>query len=104
MLRGALVLGLAAVLPLSSQQPAIRLTRVASGLSRPTDIQHAGDGTNRLFLVEQDGRIRILRNGVLLPGAFLDIRDRVTKRTQIIDERGLLGLAFPPGEKASAAG
>ncbi len=70
----------------------IRLVQVASGISNPTDIQAAGDGSGRLFLVEQNGIIRILRNGALVTQPFLDIRSK----TVADGERGLLGLAFPP--------
>ncbi len=82
------VLGLAATL--SAQE--ILLTPVASGITAPTDIQNADDGSGRLFLVEQNGLIRILRHGVLNPQPFLDI----TSKTHADGERGLLGLAFPP--------
>ncbi len=79
----------------AAQSPAqeIRLTPVAQGLSAPTDIQHAGDGSGRLFLVEQRGLIKILRNGAVLPQPFLDLRGRVSPTGS---EQGLLGLAFPP--------
>jgi glucose/arabinose dehydrogenase len=62
-----------------------------SGLSSPIDIQNAGD--DRLFVVEQAGLIRIIRDGELLPKPLLDIRDRVNTNGS---ERGLLGLAFHP--------
>ncbi|HLC04666.1 MAG TPA: PQQ-dependent sugar dehydrogenase [Anaerolineales bacterium] len=66
-------------------------SQYADGLSSPIDIQNAGD--DRLFVVEQAGLIRILRDGELLPEPFLDIRDRVDANAS---ERGLLGLAFHP--------
>ena len=50
--------------------------QVASGISDLTDIQNAADGSGRLFLVQQNGVIRILRNGALLTAPFLDIRDK----------------------------
>ncbi len=78
--------------PLAAQQTSVRLTRVVSGLRFPTDIQHTADGTNRLFVTEQQGRIRILRNGALFPEPFLDISSRTIGE----GESGLLGLAFPP--------
>ena len=46
-----------------------------------------------LFVVEQPGRIRVLRSGTLLPRPFLDIADRVTTTD---NEQGLLSVAFPP--------
>jgi glucose/arabinose dehydrogenase len=57
------------------------------------DVQHAGDGSGRLFVVEQPGRIRIVENGQLLETPFLDITDRVNDGG---NEQGLLGLAFHP--------
>lgn len=65
---------------------------VASGLERPVGIASAGDGSGRLFVLEQPGRIRIVQGGQLLPEPFLDIQDRVG----CCGERGLLGLAFHP--------
>lgn len=63
-----------------------------SGLSRPVGIVHAGDGSGRLFILEQAGVIRTIQNDQLLPEPFLDISGRVT----CCSERGLLGLAFHP--------
>lgn len=85
-------LGIFAVLSLDAQEAPIRLKRVAAGLSFPDDIQNAGDGSGRLFIAQQGGRISILKNGAVLPAPFLDISDRVRSG----GERGLLGLAFPP--------
>ncbi len=69
---------------------------VATGLALPDDIQFPDDGTTRMFVVEQPGRIRIVENGKLLQTAFLDITDRVRSAG---DEQGLLGLAFHPDFK-----
>jgi glucose/arabinose dehydrogenase len=66
---------------------------VAEGLSNPIGIVQAGDGSNRLFILEQEGTIRILQNGQLLPAPFLDIRSQVNSGP---NEAGLLGLAFHP--------
>src|SRR3954469_22907644 len=70
----------------------ITLHPVVSGLLSPVQITNAHDGTNRLFVVEQRGTIRVIQNGVLQPGSFLDIRSKVEDG----GERGLLGLAFHP--------
>ncbi len=66
---------------------------IASGLSRPVDIQPANDGTGRLFIIEKYGTIRILENGQLLDEPFLNIDDRVDDSG---NEMGLLGFAFHP--------
>lgn len=76
--------------PLTDLQ--ISLTPVVSGLASPVVVAHAGDGSNRLFVVEQEGRIQLVKNGVVQPTPFLDITDRISSG----GERGLLGLAFPP--------
>ncbi len=72
------------------------LNLIAAGLTAPLEGVHAGDGSQRLFIVEQIGRIRIIQNGVLLPEPFLDIQDRLVRLNTGYDERGLLGLAFHP--------
>jgi hypothetical protein len=69
-----------------------QLTPVATGLSNPIFAGHAGDGTQRLFIVEQDGIVRVLRSGQSTATIFLDIRTRIAA----IGEQGLLGLAFHP--------
>lgn len=65
---------------------------IASGLEFPVGISNAGDGSGRLFILEKYGRIHILRDGILLPQPFLDIKNKVNAEV----ERGLLGLAFHP--------
>jgi glucose/arabinose dehydrogenase len=66
---------------------------VVSGLNRPTDIQNAGDGSGRLFIVEKHGKILVFQNNQLLATPFLDISGEVNSRAI---EQGLLGLAFHP--------
>jgi uncharacterized protein (TIGR03437 family) len=93
MSRFSLSLALAALtVPISAQDTDIRLVRVASGLGNPTDIQHAGDGSDRLFVAHQAGEIRIIRGGSVLSTPFLNIRSK----TRGQGECGLLGVAFPP--------
>ena len=78
--------------------PAVAVeTLVAEGLEHPLYVTHAGDGSGRLFGVEQPGRIRIIQQGRLLDAPFLDISDRVRHA----GEQGLLGLAFHPAYKAN---
>ncbi|MEW5939893.1 MAG: PQQ-dependent sugar dehydrogenase [Chloroflexota bacterium] len=66
---------------------------IVGGLERPVEIQNAGDGTGRLFVIEKVGRIRVIQNEQLAFAPFLDIADRVNAGA---NERGLLGLAFDP--------
>jgi Glucose/sorbosone dehydrogenases len=70
----------------------IRLALRASGLSKPVFVTSAHDGTGRLFIVEQTGRIRIYKSGAILATLFLSIGSQVSKG----GEQGLLGLAFHP--------
>jgi Glucose / Sorbosone dehydrogenase len=73
--------------------PALAPARVAGGFDLPVHVTHAGDASGRLFVVEQRGRIRIVRNGIVAATPFLDITGRVT----CCGETGLLSVAFPPG-------
>lgn len=71
----------------------LQLTLVKSGLSKPVLVTHAGDGSGRLFVVEQTGKIRIITSGgTLLSTPFIDFTSLVSKGS----EQGLLGLAFHP--------
>jgi glucose/arabinose dehydrogenase len=75
--------------------PHIALKPVVSGLSLPSFITNAGDGSGRLFLLERGGKIKIFKNGSLLSTPFLDITSEVAADPSA--DGGLLGLAFPPG-------
>jgi glucose/arabinose dehydrogenase len=75
----------------------IRLALRASGLSKPVFVTSARDGTGRLFIVEQTGRIRIYKNGAVLSTPFLSITSQVSGGS----EQGLLGLAFHPSFKTN---
>ncbi len=72
--------------------PDLFLQQVATGLTAPLAARHAGDGSGRLFIVEQEGAIRIKTGTEILPTPFLDI----TSLVNCCGERGLLGLAFHP--------
>jgi len=74
-------------------QPSLQYVQVHTGLSNPVDIANAGDGSNRLFIVEKAGVIKIVQDGNILPTPFLDIDPLVNSTA---NERGLLGLAFHP--------
>jgi len=88
--------------PASSQvkTAAVKLqTRlITDGLTHPTAFAEPADGSGRLFVCEQEGRICIIKDGNLQPAPFLDISSEVIKRDGY-DERGLLGLAFHPDFK-----
>ncbi|MGQ9765994.1 MAG: PQQ-dependent sugar dehydrogenase [Anaerolineae bacterium] len=82
--------------PLDTLRLALR--PVVVGLRNPLYVTHAGDGSGRLFVVEQAGIIRVVADGRPANVPFLDIRDRVGSNAP---EQGLLGLAFAPDYPSS---
>jgi glucose/arabinose dehydrogenase len=80
----------AVVSPGSGVVAGVELRTLATGLDGPVALAQAGD--DRVFIVEQRGRIRVYDAGTVAPDPFLDLRDRVTYD----GEQGLLGLAFHP--------
>jgi len=92
----------------------VKFDIVASNLTALVMLTHAGDGSGRLFIVEQTGAIRIVDGSGLLPTPFLDISALMTNLAAngiggitdpginpVYDERGLLGLAFHPNYAAN---
>jgi len=70
----------------------VRLQPFVRRFVAPVALAHAGDGSGRLFVVEQAGVVRVIRQGQVLDAPFLDIRNRVASG----GEKGLLGLTFHP--------
>ena len=86
--------------PARARAATVVLRPVVSGLVGTRSSSRApGTARGRLFVVEQPGKIRIVKNGALLPTPFLDISDMVGYG----GERGLLGLAFHPSYKTNGA-
>lgn len=76
------------------------LHEVVSGLVQPTGLVHCGDGSQRLFILEKEGFVKIFTpDGELLKESFLDIHKQVQSGIKGGDERGLLSLAFHPKYK-----
>jgi uncharacterized repeat protein (TIGR01451 family) len=73
--------------------PQISFGQPIGGFIHPTHLSSARDGSGRLFVVEQPGRIRIIKNGALLATPFLDINGHIGP---VAGSRGLLSVAFPP--------
>ena len=73
--------------------PAVQLTQLPGSLDSPLDVVNAGDGSGRLFVVEQTGHIRLFKNGAFNAADFLDVHTIVSYDG---GERGLLGAAFHP--------
>ncbi len=80
--------------PAQTGIPDISLTLAASGFSHPLGIGHAGDGSGRMFIVEQGGLVRIIKSGATLPTPCLVVAGQLKSAS---GEQGLLGIAFPPG-------
>lgn len=76
----------------------VALETVATGFTRPLLVTHAGDGSGRLFVVEQTGAIEIIADGETLPTPFLNVSSLLSRDVfgGGFTERGLLGLAFDP--------
>lgn len=73
---------------------------ILSGLRQPVGVMNCGDGSQRLFIFEKEGFVRILTHDLeLLKEPFLDIHKLVQSGIKGGDERGLLSLAFHPNYK-----
>jgi glucose/arabinose dehydrogenase len=96
----ALMLGALAVAAQESapDPTTVQLEEVVTGLTRPLLVTHAGDGSGRLFVVEQGGLIKVVADGEVLDTPFLDVAALLHRDVfgGGFTERGLLGLAFDP--------
>jgi glucose/arabinose dehydrogenase len=81
--------------------PLVSLRLVAQGFSNPVELVNARDGSGRLFVVEQGGKIRIVLDGSVLAAPYLDLS--ASGLISFGGERGLLGLAFHPQYPANGA-
>lgn len=79
-----------------ARSPGVKLTKIGS-FSSPTYVAQAPGDPRRLFVVEQGGRIRVVRDGRVLRAPFLDLSAKVVSG----GEQGLLGLAFAPDYASS---
>jgi glucose/arabinose dehydrogenase len=70
----------------------VALTPVGSSFDRPVLVTAPPGDARRIFVVEQSGTIRVVRDGEILPTPFLDLRDKV----KVLSEPGLLSIAFAP--------
>ena len=73
-----------------------RLQTFLTGLSRPILIRSSPDSTNRLFIVQQAGIIKVLQPGTTTPTDFINLSSKVVQPGSAGDERGLLGMTFHP--------
>ena len=91
----AFLFGLSVCIPHLKAQPQLTFTPFINNVSSAVDIKNAGDGSNRLFIVQQTGAVRIYKNGALLTRPFLNVADIIKNGS----EQGLLSIAFPPNYK-----
>jgi len=78
-------------------EPVVGLELVAEGFAAPLALMPSGDGSGRLFVIDQTGQIWIMTpEGEMMDQPFLDVSDRMVELSSGYDERGLLGLAFHP--------
>lgn len=89
------------ILPGNDNAKTINLEKITGGMKSPVLVTNAGDGSNRMFIVEKTGQINIVKNGTFLGTPFLDIKNKIIKLIPFYDERGLLGLAFHPQYKTN---
>lgn len=77
--------------------PSIQLTKVATGVLMPTSLKSARDGSGRLFVTEQKGRVKVIKNGQVLSTPFIDLTDRVYCRGAggSCYETGMFDIEFP---------
>lgn len=69
---------------------------IGTGLDRPVDIKVANDGTGRIYVVEQNGKIQRFRPDDDQARTWFDINDRVVNVGGLGDEQGMLAMAFHP--------
>lgn len=94
-----ILIGLVTASVLAQGVPApytLRLQPFLTGLSRPVLIRNAGDGSKRLFIVQQGGIIKVLQPGATVPTDFIDLSSKIIVPVSFADERGLLGMTFHP--------
>ena len=80
--------------------PALTLTEIASGLVGPTYVAQAPGDPTRLYILEQQGRIKVVKDGVLSPTPVADLSGGTVSAAEILpgnySENGLLGMVFDP--------
>ncbi len=79
----------------------IKLIQVASGFTSPVGMASPDDGTDRIFVFEQGGKIKIVEKGKVRETPFLDVSSRLDGLNIAYSEKGLLGMAFHPQYKTN---
>ncbi len=92
------ILLLATLPALADEWPELAFRQVPSGLNAPTHVTSARDGSGRLFVVQQTGQVRVMKDGQLLPTPYLDLSSKVS----CCGERGLLSIAIDSSKRVYA--
>lgn len=84
-----------------AQKPGIKVRPIATNLVAPVAMDCPKDGSKRIFICEQTGKIKIYKNGKILEKPFLDVSDKLDRVGKAYSEKGLLGIAFHPKYKSN---
>ncbi|PJZ24471.1 sugar dehydrogenase [Leptospira hartskeerlii] len=76
--------------------PCLKLNEIASGLNSPLFLVSPSGDASRIFILEQGGKVSLIKDGSLLPSPFLDLGAEGLDLIAFSGERGLLGIAFHP--------
>ncbi len=83
----------------SQEKPAFSLKKLATGFTSPVGMACPDDGTGRIFIFEQSGKVIIYKNGTIVKSPFINISGRLDGLNIAYSEKGLLGMAFHPNYK-----
>jgi glucose/arabinose dehydrogenase len=79
----------------------VNLVEIADGFTSPVGMACPDDGTGRIFVLEQGGKIKIVNKGIVNKTPFIDISSRLDGLNIAYSEKGLLGMAFHPDYKTN---
>ncbi len=79
----------------------VKVHTIAEGLMAPVAMDCPKDGSGRLFICEQNGKIKIIKNQKVNTVPFLELGSKVDKGNMFYSEKGLLGIAFHPNYKTN---
>lgn len=82
-------------------KPVLKATLIASNFVAPVAMDSPKDNTKRLFICEQTGKIKIIKNGKVMETPFLDLSGKLDNVGKVYSEKGLLGIAFHPKYKTN---
>lgn len=84
--------------PGANNEPPVQvsLQLINDQIQSPLALGVPGDGSNRLFICQKEGKVWAIKNGTLLTQPFLDVSNQLVALNPGYDERGLLGIAFHP--------